>query len=152
MRHRRIATTFGRSSAHRQAMLASLVCALIHEKRIETTVLKARTAGRLAEKMVTLAKRGNVAARRRAVSVLRREDRVKTLFAEIAPQCQDRSGGYTRVIKLARWRRDGAPLALLEWVNIKPVDKKKKPAAKDQAQAKPAAAQAGGSRSGQNPA
>ena len=139
MRHRMIASTFGRSTAHRQAMFANLVCALVFEKRITTTLAKARVTAQLAEKMVTLAKRGTLADRRRAISVLRRPERVKLLFDDIAPQCRDRSGGYTRIIKLARWRKDGAPLALVEWVNILPVDKKKKPAAKDAAQAKPAA-------------
>ena len=118
-------------------MMANLVCSLIFEKRITTTLAKAKATSQLAEKMVTLAKRGTLADRRRAVSVLRQADRVKMLFDEIAPQCQDRAGGYTRVIKLARWRSDGAYLAIVEWVSIKPVDKKKKkPAAKDQAQAK----------------
>lgn len=139
MRHRMVASTLGRSTAHRQALLANLACALIFEKRITTTLAKAKAASRLAEKMVTLAKRGTLADRRRAVSVLRRADRVKMLFDDIAPQCRDRAGGYTRVMKLARWRSDGAPLAILEWVSIKPVDKKKKPAVKDQAQPKAAA-------------
>ncbi len=139
MRHRMVATTFGRSTAHRQAMMANLVCSLIFEKRITTTLAKAKATSQLAEKMVTLAKCGTLAARRRAVAILHQENRVKMLFDDIAPQCQDRAGGYTRVIKLARWRKDGSYLAIVEWVSIKPVDKKKKPVAKDQAQAKPAA-------------
>jgi large subunit ribosomal protein L17 len=89
--------------------------------------------------MVTLAKLGTLAARRRAVAVLRQAERVKTLFTEIAPKCQDRAGGYTRIIKLARWRSDGAPLAILEWVSIKPIDKKKKPSDKDAAKTKESA-------------
>lgn len=139
MRHRVVSSKFGRSTAHRQAMLANLVCNLIFEKRLTTTLAKAKATSQLAEKMVTLAKRGTLATRRRAVSVLRRKDMVKMLFTDIAPQCQDRAGGYTRVIKLARWRSDGSPLAIVEWVNIRPVDKKKKPAAKDEAKAKPTA-------------
>ncbi len=139
MRHRMVASTFGRSTAHRQALLAGLVGALIFEKRISTTLAKAKATARLAEKMVTLAKRGTLADRRRAIAVLRRPDRVKMLFDDIAPQCKDRSGGYTRIIKLARWRKDGASLALVEWVNIRPVDKKRKPASKEAAPAKPAA-------------
>ncbi|MBU4199119.1 MAG: 50S ribosomal protein L17 [Verrucomicrobia bacterium] len=140
MRHRMVSSTFGRSTAHRTAMMANLVCSLIFEKRITTTLTKAKAMRSLAEKMVTLAKRGTLATRRRAVSVLRRKDIVKILFAEIAPQCQDRAGGYTRIIKLARYRSDGAALAIVEWVNIRAVDKKKKPVVKDEKKDKPAVA------------
>jgi len=120
-------------------MLANLVCSLIFEKRITTTLVKAKAMRQLAEKMVTLAKRGTLAARRRAVSVLHQKDVVKMLFADIAPQCQDRNGGYTRIVKLARCRSDGATLAIVEWISIRAVDKKKKPVAKDEKKNKPAA-------------
>lgn len=130
MRHKMVSTTFGRSSAHRRAMLAQLVCGLIEEKRIETTMARARATRSLAEKMVTLARRGGLAARRKAIATLRRPPVVKALFEQIAPQCQDRSGGYTRIIKCGARRGDNAPMAILEWVNIAPVDKKKKPVAK----------------------
>ena len=126
MRHKMVSTTFGRSSAHRRALLARLVCCLIEEKRIETTLSRARAARSLAEKMVTLARRGSLAARRKAIAILRRPPVVKVLFEQIAPQCQDRSGGYTRIIKLGLRRGDNAPVAILEWVSIAPVDKKKK--------------------------
>ena len=107
-------------------MLARLVCCLIEEKRIETTLARARAARSLAEKMVTLARSGTLAARRKAIATLRRPPVVKTLFEQIAPQCQDRSGGYTRIIKRGARRGDNAPVAILEWVSIVPVDKKKK--------------------------
>ena len=126
MRHKMVSTTFGRSSAHRRAMLARLACCLIEEKRIEITLSRARAARSLAEKMVTLARRGGLAARRKAIATLRRPSAVKMLFEQIAPQCQDRSGGYTRIIKLGARRGDNAPMAILEWVSIAPVDKKKK--------------------------
>ena len=126
MRHKMVSTTFGRSSAHRRAMLAQLVCCLIEEKRIETTLSRARAARSLAEKMVTLARRGSLAARRKAIATLRRPPVVKALFEHIAPQCQDRSGGYTRIIKRGARQGDNAPVAILEWVSIAPVDKKKK--------------------------
>ena len=126
MRHKMVSTTFGRSSAHRRALLARLVCCLIEEKRIETTLPRARAARSLAEKMVTLARRGGLAARRKAIATLRRPLVVKALFEQIAPQCQDRSGGYTRIIKRGARRGDNAPVAILEWVSIVPVDKKKK--------------------------
>lgn len=117
-------------------MLANLVCSLIFEKRVTTTLPKAKAARQLAEKMVTLAKRGTLAARRQALASLRQADKVKQLFNEIAPACQDRAGGYTRIIKLARFRSDGAALAILEWTSIQAPDKRKKPAKKE---AQPAA-------------
>lgn len=123
-------------------MLAGLVCSLIFEKRITTTLTKAKAMRSLAEKMVTLAKRGTLPARRRAVSVLRRKDMVKILFTDIAPRCQDRKGGYTRIVKLAHRRSDGASLAIVEWVSIRAVDKKKKPVVKDEKKNKPAASAA----------
>lgn len=135
MRHGKRSKKLGRSSAHRRAMLASLVGALIGEKRIETTLAKAKEARRLAEKMVTLGRRGTLAARRRAVSVLRREDRVATLFGEIAPQFGERQGGYTRVIRLGRRRRgDGSERAVLEWVGIAPAPRKKRKKKTEEAQ------------------
>jgi large subunit ribosomal protein L17 len=112
-------------------MLAQLVCCLIEEKRIETTLVRAKAARSLAEKMVTLARAGTLSARRKAIATLRRPSVVKALFEQIAPQCQDRSGGYTRIIKRGARRGDNAPVAILEWVSILPVDKKKKkPASK----------------------
>lgn len=107
-------------------MLAQLVCCLIEEKRIETTLSRAKAARSLAEKMVTLARSGTLTARRRAIAILRRPPLVKALFEQIAPQCQDRSGGYTRIIKRGARQGDNAPVAILEWVSIAPVDKKKK--------------------------
>ena len=139
MRHKMVSTTFGRSSAHRRAMLAQLVCCLIEEKRVETTLARARVARSLAEKMVTLARRGGLAARRKAIATLRRPPVVKILFEQIAPQCQDRSGGYTRIIKRGARRGDNAPMAILEWVSIVPVDKKKKAPVSKANEKKPAA-------------
>ena len=124
-------------------MLARLVCSLIEEKRITTTLPRAREAGRMAERLVTLARRGGVAARRRAAASLRREPAVKALFDEIAPRCEGRAGGYTRVVKLGERRGDKAPVALVEWVGVEWVSKKKKPAEPDKeapgSDAKPAA-------------
>lgn len=126
MRHKMVTTTFGRSSAHRRALLARLVCCLIEEKRIVTTLSRAKSARSLAEKMVTLARCDGLAARRKAIATLRRPPVVKALFEQIAPLCKDRSGGYTRIIQLGARRGDNAPMAILEWVSIAPVDKKKK--------------------------
>lgn len=116
MRHRKRTVKLGRTGAHRKALLSSLVCGLIQEKRIVTTLPKARAARSLAEKMVTLGKRGTLAARRQAISVLRRSDRVAVLFDEIAPQFSDRAGGYTRIVKLPPRGGDFSDMAILEWV------------------------------------
>lgn len=141
MRHKMVSTTFGRSSAHRRAMLACLVGCLIEEKRIETTLSRAKAARSLAEKMVTLARCGGLAARRKAIAILRRPQVVKALFEQIAPRCLDRSGGYTRIIKRGARQGDNAPVAILEWVNIAPADKKKKTASKADERKSPAKAE-----------
>jgi len=116
MRHRKRTIKLGRTSSHRRAMLAGLVCDLIHSKRITTTLAKARATRPLAEKMVTLGKGGTLAQRRIAIARLRQPLRVKVLFEEIAPSFQERSGGYTRIVKLGRRSSDSAEMAILEWV------------------------------------
>lgn len=117
MRHRKQTAKLGRTGSHRNAMLANLVCSLIKHKRVTTTLAKAKAARSVAEKMVTLGKSGTVHHRRLAVARLHQEDAVKILFAEIAPSCKDRRGGYTRIIKLARRQGDAAEEAILEWVD-----------------------------------
>ncbi len=126
MRHRKLTIKLGRDAAHRDALLASLVCNLIAAKRIITTVAKAKAARPLAEKMVTLGKRGDLASRRRAVARLRQPDRVQALFTSIAPAFKDRNGGYTRIIRLYRRGSDSSDMAILEWVNYIPQPPKKK--------------------------
>ena len=126
MRHRMVSSKVGRSGAHRSAMLANMICSLIEEKAITTTAAKARMARSLAEKMVTLAKNGTLAARRRAVAALRSPESVGKLFSDIAPQFADRAGGYTRILKIGTRRGNGAEISRLEWVGIAPVCKKKK--------------------------
>jgi len=127
MRHRVLSKKFGRSASHRDALMSGLVCNLIAEKRIKTTLPKAKAARRLAEKMVTLAKRGTLDCRKKAIAVLHRETMVTALFAEVAPQCQDRRGGYTRITKMGKRRSDSSEMAVLEWVSIAYVSKKRKP-------------------------
>ena len=131
MRHRKESSTFGRSKAHRKALMASMACGLISEKRITTTLPRAKAARSVVEKMVTLAKQDTIAARRRAFAVLHRKEIVHVLFNEIAPKCQDRAGGYIRIVKLGRRRGDNSPMAIMEWVSIGYLDKKKKRAAKE---------------------
>ena len=117
MRHRKRTVKLGRTSAHRNELLANLVCALIDNKRIKTTLPKARAARSLAEKMVTLGKKGTLASRRLAVSKLKQVDSVKELFDNVAPMFADRNGGYTRIIKLGRRISDSSEMVLLEWVD-----------------------------------
>ena len=116
MRHRKRTVKLGRTSAHRKELLANLVCALIEHKRIRTTVAKAKAARPLAEKMVTLGKKGTLAHRRRAIATLRRPEVVRELFDRIAPVFADRPGGYTRIVRLGTRSSDGAEMAILEWV------------------------------------
>lgn len=117
MRHRKKTVKLGRTSAHRNELLANLVCALIDNKRIKTTAPKAKAARSLAEKMVTLGKKGTLAARRQAISTLKQEKSVKELFEAVAPGFADRNGGYTRIIKLGRRISDSSEMVLLEWVD-----------------------------------
>ncbi len=116
MRHRKRTVKLGRRSAHRNELLANLVCALIDNKRIKTTLPKARAARSLAEKMVTLGKKGTLAHRRQAISTLKQVDSVKELFDNVAPAFADRAGGYTRIVKLGRRMSDSSEMVLLEFV------------------------------------
>ena len=104
-------------------MLANQTCSLIEHGRITTTLAKAKAVRPLAEKMVTLAKRGDLHARRRALALLhnnstRTVKAVGKLFAEIAPRSAARNGGYTRVVKLGPRSSDSAPMAFIEWVDL----------------------------------
>lgn len=106
----------GRNGGHRRAMMRNLVTSLLREERIQTTVTRAREVNRVAEHMITLAKRGDLAARRQALAYIWDEDVVTKLFVSIGPRYQDRAGGYTRVIRAGYRRGDSAPLAILELV------------------------------------
>jgi large subunit ribosomal protein L17 len=107
----------GRTSEHRNAMLANLVCSLIEHKRVTTTLAKAKAARSVAEKMVTLGKKGTIHHRRLAAARLHQESAAKILFKDIAPAFKDRRSGYTRIIKLEQRQGDAAQRAILEWVD-----------------------------------
>ena len=128
MRHQKNTRKLGRTSQHRDAMLANLVASLILHKRVKTTLAKAKEARPLAEKLVTLGKSGTLHARRLAVAKIGQKDAVATLFKSIAPSFKDRKGGYTRIIKLGPRNSDSAKIALLEWVDFV-VEEEKAPAA-----------------------
>lgn len=120
MRHQKKTVKLGRSQAHRDSLLANQVCSLIEHRRIKTTLAKAKATKPLAERMVTLGKKGDLHARRVAISYLKHKDIVKKLFTEVAPAAADRKGGYTRIVKLGARQSDSAPMAYLEWVDYAP--------------------------------
>lgn len=132
MRHQKKTIKLGRTADHRKALLANQVCSLIQHKRIKTTLAKAKAVRPLAERMVTLGKKGSLHARRTALATLRQKTAVKKLFDDIAPRSAERNGGYTRIVKLGRRRSDSAPMAFIEWVDMlevveeKPAEKKSK--------------------------
>ena len=117
MRHAKLTVKLGRKAEHRNLLLANQVCSLIQHNRIKTTLAKAKAVRPLAEKMITLGKRGDLHARRVALSVLGQKDVVRKLFAEIAPRAGGRQGGYVRIVKLGPRLSDSAPMAYLEWVD-----------------------------------
>ena len=116
MRHKKHTFKIGRTGAHRTALLANQVCSLIFSKEIKTTLAKAKETKRLAEKMITLAKKGTLHARRLAISKLRDEDAVKVLFEELAQKYMERKGGYTRIIQFGQRIGDAAKMCILQWV------------------------------------
>src|ERR1700757_1372487 len=137
MRHQKKTIKLGRTAEHRKALLANQVCSLIEHERIKTTLAKAKAVRPLADRMVTLGKNGSLHARRTALAVLRQKDAVKKLFDNIAPRSTERSGGYTRIIKLGARRSDSAPVAFIEWVDAAPVVEEKEKEPKKKGKEKP---------------
>ena len=126
MRHRKNTVKLGRTSSQREALFSSLVSNLILAKRITTTLPKARAVKRMADKMVTVGKKGTLAARRQALSFLKLDAAVAELFGAVAPAMKDRAGGYTRVVKLGKRQSDSSEMCILEWVDFVPKAKKAK--------------------------
>jgi large subunit ribosomal protein L17 len=120
MRHRRSGRKLGRDSAHRKALYANLTSALIEHGRIRTTVAKAKEVRPIAEQMITLGRKGDLASRRRAIGYLRSHETVHKLFSEVAPRFVDRPGGYSRIVKLGPRQGDGAEMVYLELVDYVP--------------------------------
>jgi len=116
MRHRKKGRKLGRTSAHREAMLANMVIALFQHEKIKTTEPKSKELRRTAEKLITLAKRGDLHARRVAAKRVHDKEILKKLFDDIGPRYSDRNGGYTRIIKLGTRFGDGASMAVIELV------------------------------------
>jgi large subunit ribosomal protein L17 len=135
MRHLKRTAKLGRTSTHRNAMLANLVCSLIKHKRVTTTLAKAKAARSVAEKIVTLGKRGTMQSRRLVSARLhahgpavqlskdqrqkwrQNDDVLRILFEDIAPAFKERNGGYTRIVKMEQRPGDAAHKAILEWVD-----------------------------------
>jgi large subunit ribosomal protein L17 len=132
MRHQKKIIKLGRTAEHRKALLANQVCSLIQHQRIKTTLAKAKAVRPLAERMVTLGKKGSIHARRTALATLRQKNAVRKLFDDVAPRSAERNGGYTRIVKLGRRKSDSAQMAFIEWVDMaevveeKPKEKKAK--------------------------
>ena len=134
MRHMKAGKKLSRTGSHRRAMFRNMVTSLLQHERIVTTEGKSKEAGRLTEKMITLGKRGDLHARRQAVSFIKNNEVVKKLFSELAERYRTRDGGYTRVLKLEPRAGDNAPMAMVELVDrpmvVQPEKEKKAKAPK----------------------
>lgn len=125
MRHGHAHRKLGRTSAHRAAMFANMAASLIKHEQIVTTLPKAKELRPVVEKLVTLAKRGDLHARRLAISQIRDVEQVGKLFQTLGPRYADRRGGYTRVLKAGFRYGDNAPMAVIEFVDRDPSEKGK---------------------------
>lgn len=117
MRHRKAGRRFGRTTSNRKAMVRNMVTSLLDHERIVTTTPKAKEIRKVADKMITLAKRGDLHARRQALSFIQDKSVVAKLFNELGPEYMERAGGYTRIIQTGNRLGDCAPMAILELVN-----------------------------------
>ncbi len=120
MRHRKAGRRFNRRAGHRKAMFANMAAALIKHEQIVTTLPKAKDLRPVVEKLITLAKRGDLHARRLAIAQIRDESMVRKLFDTLGPRYQERPGGYTRVLKAGFRYGDSAPVAVIELVDRDP--------------------------------
>ena len=162
MKHRMHTRHLGRSSPHRKALMRNMVTSLLEHERIETTDAKAKELRRVADRMITLGKRGTLHARRRALRTIRSRDITAKVFDSLALRYRDRAGGYTRILKIGHRAGDAAPLSIIELVDretavaapkrgaaAKPAPAKKKGAGVEKA---PAVAKAKGAKSPAKPA
>jgi len=117
MNHRKTGRKLGRTSAHRKALFRNMVTSLLEHEQIRTTDAKAKELRGVAERMITLGKKGTLHARRQALRTIRSKDVTSKVFDELADRYRDRSGGYTRVVKLGQRPGDAAPMAIIELVD-----------------------------------
>jgi len=126
MRHGRTVAKLGRTASHRKAMLSNLATQIFEHKKILTTKAKAKSARPIVERLISFAKKGDLASRRQVLRTVRNKKIVKELFEKVAPTYAERNGGYTRIIKLGQRHGDGAELAFLELVGFEGIHKEKK--------------------------
>jgi large subunit ribosomal protein L17 len=136
MYHGKAGRKLGRTSSHKEAMLRNMVTSVIKHERISTTDCKAKELRKLAEKMITLGKRGDLHARRQALSIVRDKTAVGKLFGELTERFRKREGGYTRIIKVGYRFGDNAPVSIIEYIPDEKKKEKAKPKAKAKAKAK----------------
>ena len=137
MNHQIAGRKLGRTTDHKEAMLRNLVTSLIMHDRLTTTEAKAKELRKIADRMITLGKKGDLAAVRRAERVLRSKEAIGRLFKELAPLFATRNGGYTRIIRYKTRRGDHAPLVIIEWTESKEVKAPEKPEKKTAAKKAP---------------
>ena len=154
MRHRVAGKKLGRTTAHKKAMFRNMVTSLILHDRIETTLPKAKELRRWADRMVTLAKKNTVAARREAMMVLKDRAALQKLFTTLVDRYKSRAGGYTRVLKLGYRHGDNAAMAIIEYLSAeaKKVTKSTEGKTKSKAKAAPKSAKGGSASGGKTPA
>lgn len=138
MHHGKTGSKLGRSSSHKEAMLRNMVTSVIKYERIRTTDTKAKELKKVAEKMITLGKKGSLHARRQALAVVRDKDMVGKLFGELTERYRNRPGGYTRIVKAGYRFGDNAPVSILEFINDEKKKEKAKPKTRGKAKEKTA--------------
>ena len=138
MHHGKTGSKLGRSSSHKEAMLRNMVTSVIKYERIRTTDTKAKELKKVAEKMITLGKKGSLHARRQALAVVRDKDMVGKLFGELTERYRNRPGGYTRIVKAGYRFGDNAPVSILEFIHDEKKKEKAKPKTKGKAKEKAA--------------
>ena len=138
MHHGKSGSKLGRSSSHKEAMLRNMVTSVIKYERIRTTDSKAKELKKVAEKMITLGKRGDLHARRQALAVVRDKSLIGKLFGELTERYRNRLGGYTRIIKVGYRFGDNAPVSILEFITDEKKKEKAKPKVKVKAKEKAA--------------
>lgn len=116
----------GRTTSHRKAMLRTMVTSLLKYEKIQTTEMKAKELKKMADKMITLGKRGDLHARRQAAAYVRERDMVSKLFGEMSERYKERAGGYTRIVKSGYRVGDNAPMSIIEFVRDAEAEKPKK--------------------------
>ncbi len=125
MRHGKSGSKLGRTSSHRKAMLRNMVTSFLKYEKIRTTDVKAKELKQVAEKMITLGKRGDLHSRRQALAFVRDPDVVGKLFSDLSARFRDRAGGYTRIVKMGYRTGDKAPLSVIELIGLTPKEKPK---------------------------